>query len=122
MPIPENLKKEAEQKVTDFLKTQLPKINPDMVRLSYKFRGNNLTIFEERRSFCNPFDPDEWTPFPVAQMRYDPKEKNWTLYQLDRNEKWFRYFDADSTQNIDDLLQEIEEDPTDIFSIGVFWG
>lgn len=59
MAIPENLKKEVEQKVTDFLKTQLPKINTDMVRLSYKFRGNNLTIFEERRSFCNPFDPDE---------------------------------------------------------------
>lgn len=76
MAIPENLKKEVEQKVIDFLKTQLPKINPDMVRLSYKFRGNNLTIFEERRSFYNPFDPDKWTPFPVAQMRYDPKRRN----------------------------------------------
>jgi hypothetical protein len=122
MSIPENFKKEVEQKVTDFLKTQLPKINPDMVRLSYKFRGNNLTIFEERRSFCNPFDPDEWTPFPVAQMRYDPKEKNWTLYQLDRNDKWFIYGGRVHNGNIEDLLREIDEDPTEIFSIGVFWG
>lgn len=122
MPIPESLKKEVEQRLKDFFEKQLPKINTDMVRLSYKFRGNNLTIFEERRSFYDAFDLDEWTPFPVAQMRYDPKEKNWTLYQLDRNEKWFRYFDADSTPDIDDLLQEIDEDPTDIFSIGVFWG
>jgi hypothetical protein len=75
MAIPENLKKEVEQKITAFLQKQLPKINPDMVRLSYKFRGNTLTIFEERRSFYDPFDPDEWTPFPVAQMRYDLKEK-----------------------------------------------
>jgi len=51
MAIPENLKKEVEQKVKDFFEKQLPKINTDMVRLSYKFRGNNLTIFEERRSF-----------------------------------------------------------------------
>jgi hypothetical protein len=122
MAIPENLKKEVEQKVTDFLKTQLPKINTDMVRLSYKFRGNNLTIFEERRSFCNPFDPDEWTLFPVAQMRYDPKEKNWTLYQLDRNEKWFIYVGRAHRGNIEDLLREIDQDPTEIFSIGVFWG
>jgi hypothetical protein len=122
MAIPENLKKEVEQKVKDFFEKQLPKINTDMVRLSYKFRGNNLTIFEERRSFCNPFDPDEWTPFPVAQMRYDPNDKLWTLYCCDRNEKWFMYFDADSTPNMEDLLEEIDEDPTDIFSIGVFWG
>jgi len=122
MAIPENLKKEVEQKLRDFFQKQLPKMNPDMVRLSYKFRGNNLTIFEERRSFYNSFDPDEWTPFPVAQMRYDPKEKNWTLYQLDRNDKWFMYFDAESTPDIEDLLEEIDEDPTGIFSIGVFWG
>ena len=93
-----------------------------MVRLIYKFRGNNLTIFEERRSFCDPFDCDEWTPFPVAQMRYDPKEKNWTLYQLDRNDKWFIYGGRVHNGNIEDLLQEIDEDPTEIFSIGVFWG
>ncbi|MFQ6002245.1 MAG: DUF3024 domain-containing protein [Candidatus Zixiibacteriota bacterium] len=122
MPIPENLKKEVEGRVKDFFQKQLPKINTDMVRLSYKFRGNNLTIFEERRSFHNPSDPDEWTPFPVAQMRYDPKEKDWTLYQLDRNDKWFMYLDAESTPNIEDLLEEIDEDPTGIFSIGVFWG
>jgi hypothetical protein len=122
MSIPESLKKEVEQKLKDFFEKQLPKINPDMVRLSYKFRGNNLTIFEERRSFKNPFDPNEWTPFPVAQMRYDPKEKHWTLYCCDRNEKWFMYIDADSTPDIEDLLKEIDEDPTDIFSMGVFWG
>jgi len=122
MPIPENLKKGVEQKLRDFFQKQLPKMNPDMVRLSYKFRGNNLTIFEERRSFYNPFDLDEWTPFPVAQMRYDPKEKNWTLYQLDRNDKWFIYVGRVHNGNIEDLLREIDEDPTEIFSIGVFWG
>jgi len=122
MAIPENLKKEVEQKLKDFFEKQLPKINPDMVRLSYKFRGNNLTIFEERRSFYNPFDPDEWTPFPVAQMRYDPKEKKWTLYQLDRNDKWFIYVGRVHNGNMEDLLREIDENPTEIFSIGVFWG
>ncbi len=122
MAIPENLKKEVEHKTRDFLQSQLPKINKEMIRLSYKFRGNNLTIFEERRSFYDLFDPEEWTPFPVAQIRYDPEERDWTLYQLNRNERWFPYVGSRSSTKIEDLLQEIDEDPTGIFSIGVFWG
>jgi len=59
----------------------------------------------------------EWTSMPVAQMRYDNKKGEWTLYCSDRNDKWHEYLDLDPTKNIDAILVEIDEDPT-----GIFWG
>ena len=115
MPLPTLVKTLSEKKVGDFCKKRVPAHALDKVNLSYKIRGNSVTIFENRA----PWRPElkEWTSRQVAQIRYDDKTGNWTLYCSDRNDKWHEYMDSDSTKNIDKILREIDEDPT-----GIFWG
>lgn len=52
----------------------------------------------------------------TAQLRYDPASHDWTLYWADRNSRWHRYDDIDPGTT-DQLLNEINDDPTCIF-----WG
>jgi Protein of unknown function (DUF3024) len=53
----------------------------------------------------------------VAQLRYDPADHHWRLYCADRNSRWHYYDMAEPTPHLDELLNEIDEDPT-----GIFWG
>ncbi len=53
----------------------------------------------------------------IAQMRYDQKKALWSLYCADRNDKWRVYSELEPTKSLDDILAEIDEDPTHIF-----WG
>ncbi len=53
---------------------------------------------------------------PIAQIRYEG-EGAWTLYFGDRYGKWTMYFDLDTHQPINVILDEIGKDPT-----CVFWG
>jgi Protein of unknown function (DUF3024) len=86
----------------------------DKVRLEVGVRGTAVTIFECRPSWDR--DLTEWSRNPVAQLRYDSEQRDWTLYFADRNSRWHTY-DMIAPGNVDDLMKEIEDDPTCIF-----WG
>jgi len=115
MPLPVLVRTLAEKKVGEFCKKRIPPDVLDKVNLSYKIRGNSVTVFENRA----PWHPDmkEWTSMPIAQMRFDEKTGEWTLFCADRNDKWHEYYDMEPTKDIDKILAEINEDPT-----GIFWG
>ncbi|GBE06017.1 MAG TPA: DUF3024 domain-containing protein [Nitrospirae bacterium] len=115
MPLPTLVKTLAEKKVGGFCRKRVPPHVLDKVNLSYKIRGNSVTVFENRA----PWHPDmkEWTSMSVAQMRFNEKTGEWTLFCADRNDKWHKYYDMESTKNIDKILTEIDKDPT-----GIFWG
>jgi hypothetical protein len=115
MPLPVLVKTLVEKKVGEYCKRKVPVHILDKVNLSYKIRGNTVSIFENRA----PWHPDmkEWTSMPVAQIRYDHSSGKWTLYCADRNDRWHEYWDIEPTKNIDAILKEIDEDPT-----GIFWG
>jgi hypothetical protein len=53
----------------------------------------------------------------IAQLRFEAGTQTWTLWWADRNGRWDRYWDGDAGPDIDELLREIDEDPT-----GIFWG
>ena len=82
-------------------------------------RGRSISIHE-----CRPIwkgAPGEWTKTSVAQLRYEG-DGTWTLYFGDRNSKWFLYFDLDSHQPVDVILEEIETDPTgDLLGLNHTW-
>lgn len=115
MPLPVLIKTLVEKKVSEFCKKRVPPHVLDKVNLSYKIRGNSVTMFENRA----PWRPDmkEWSSMAIAQLRYDEKTGKWMLYCRDRNEKWFEYLDMEPTREIDKILTEIDKDPT-----GIFWG
>jgi hypothetical protein len=76
----------------------------------------HLTIVERRapwREECGP----EWTTFPIARVRYTVADRSWTLYWRDRNLRFHLYDLVAPSNRVDDLLAEIDRDPTSIF-----WG
>ena len=77
----------------------------------------SITVIE-----CRPlWDPDainaDWIRFPVARLRFVAAKKQWSLYWRDRNLAFHRYERVPPTMAIEELLAEIEQDPT-----GIFWG
>lgn len=114
MPLPEFTKKLVETRLSKYCDYKIPSAARDKVKLFFKIRGNSVTLYETRPHFM---DPSIWTENPVAQFRFDEKTKKWDLYCCDRNSKWHLYIDMDSSVNFDDLLKEVDSDPT-----GIFWG
>ena len=116
MAIPEIVRKAATKKVEAFCETRIPAHVRDEIRLEYGVRGNAITIVERRPPWLAELGPD-WTSMKIAQLRYDPDDRMWTLYCCDRNERWFLYLDTEPSLDVSPLLAEIHADPT-----GIFWG
>ena len=114
MPLPPAVKKLVEKMLDDYREKKIPHSVRDKVWLTTRFRGNSVTLVE-----CRPLfnDPSKITETVVAQFRFDPGNKTWTLYCADRNSRWHLYSYADPSKKLDDLLKELDADPT-----GIFWG
>jgi hypothetical protein len=115
MPIPVLVKTLAEKKLSTFCLNRIPPHAAHQVRLSYKFRGDIVTLFEQRAPWRA--GDTEWTTMSVAQLRYEAKSGQWTLYCADRNSRLHEYTNVSAMKDIDGLLAEIDHDPT-----GIFWG
>ena len=72
-----------------------------------------MTFYDCRPLWQGP--PGEWTRMKIAQLRYDPPTLTWSLYWADRNSRWHRYDDLEATTNLDEVIAEIDNDPTCIF-------
>jgi hypothetical protein len=71
----------------------------------------HLTIVECRP----PWRPEagaEWTRLPVARLRYTKTTRRWSLYWRDRHSRFHAYDRLAPSVHVDDLLQEIDSDPT----------
>ena len=101
-------------KIRKYCQTRVPARLRDQVRIEASVRGGSVTIFE-----CRPLwqsNLTEWSKVHVAQLRYSASTHEWNLYWADRNGRWHRYDDLPPGR-VDQVLQEIESDPT-----GIFWG
>jgi hypothetical protein len=75
-----------------------------------------ITVLECRPPWRPEYGPD-WTRSPIGRFRYTKSRREWSLYWRDRNQKFHAYDLAGPTPHIDDLVTEVEHDPT-----GIFWG
>lgn len=114
MPLPILVRQLIDRKLAGFYERRLPPYARDEIRLFHTVRGNSATMIESRPLFRNP---NEWSELRIAQFRYDPGTRMWTLYYADRNSKWHLYYDIEPSADFDDLLREVDEDPT-----AIFWG
>jgi hypothetical protein len=114
MALPEKIRAKITEILSTYCATKCPPKYKDKVRLGFRFRANSVTLFEVRPVFSHP---GKWVDIVVAQFRYDPKSRLWTLYAADRNSRWFQYWDFDPSKDFNALLAEVEADPT-----GIFWG
>lgn len=101
-----------EKKLNNYCDNRIPVEHQNKIKIFYRIRGNMVTIIESRPLY---FHPDQWSEKKIAQMRYDDATREWTLYFADRNERWHMYMNLNPSENIDDLLNQIDADPTGIF-------
>jgi len=114
MALSEFIRKLVEIKLTEYCLNRVPESIRDEIKIIFKIRGNNVTLFETR-----PFyqDPSIWTENPIAQLRFDEQSSQWFLYYPDRNSKWRPCTAIIPRVNLELMLKEIDRDPT-----GIFWG
>jgi hypothetical protein len=103
----------AVAKIKRFCHERTPAELRDEMRLEVEVRGNSVTIVDCRPLFHG--EPGDWTRMKIAQLRFDPADATWALYWADRNSRWHRYNGVDATKILDDVLAEIDDDPTCIF-------
>jgi len=95
---------------------RVPEHARHQVRVEVQVAVRHLTIVERRAPWREDLGP-EWTSLPIARLRYTATEKSWILYRRDRNLRFHRYDPLSPSNRVDDLLTEIDRDPTCIF-----WG
>ncbi|MGH3836161.1 MAG: DUF3024 domain-containing protein [Pseudonocardiaceae bacterium] len=95
---------------------RVPERARHQVRVDCDVTHQHLTIVECRAPWRED-DHHEWTRFPIARLRYIKVSKTWELYWRDHNLRFHAYDRIGPSANIDELLAEIDRDPT-----GIFWG
>jgi hypothetical protein len=112
MTLPEPLKKSIERKLTQHCDEKVPENVRNLSRLKFFISGNTVILYEERPSVAFP---SRWVEIYVAQFRYSTKTEKWTLYWAEENYKWHVYPECNPKKEFDDLLIEVDKDPTGIF-------
>ncbi|HEY5856391.1 MAG TPA: DUF3024 domain-containing protein [Aldersonia sp.] len=95
---------------------RVPEHARHQVRLECEVARRQLTIVERRVPWRDDLGP-EWTSLPIARLRYTETAKKWSLYWRDSNLRFHAYDRLPRSQHIENLLAEIDRDPT-----GIFWG
>jgi Protein of unknown function (DUF3024) len=98
----------------DGRKGRLPEAARDKIRYELDVTPTTATILECRPPWRADFGP-EWTRFPIARLRYTKTKREWSLYWRDRNVRSHSYELAPPSSNVEDLLAEVNRDPTGIF-------
>ena len=103
-------------RVQRWCRGRVPERVRDEVRVEVDVADRHLTIVECRP----PWRADmgaEWTRFPIARLRYVKTTGVWSLFWRDRNLRFHAYDLVVPTVNIEELLAELDRDPT-----AIFWG
>jgi len=95
---------------------RVPEHARHQVRVECQLGPRHLTIVERRAPWREDVGP-EWTSLPVARLRYTATDNSWTLYWRDRNLRFHSYDPLAPSPRVEDLLNEIDRDPT-----AIFWG
>ena len=108
----------AVETVRRYCEEKIPLEHQDKARVSCTVRGASITIHLAEA----PWGPGveetgDWWTRRVAQLRYDPEQKTWSLYCTDSNDRLWLYDELPPTRHLPVLLDEIDDDPT-----GIFWG
>ena len=88
----------------------------DQIRVECDVTLRHLTIVECRPPW-RPEGGPAWTRFPIARLRYTKASRSWSLFWRDRHLRFHAYDRLAPSVHVDDLLREIDADPT-----AIFWG
>ncbi|ANE47288.1 hypothetical protein SY83_14570 [Paenibacillus swuensis] len=98
-------------KILDKYCNKIPKHLQDEYQIKYKFRGETVTLFEDRPAFRS----ESRVQIPIAQFRLD--EQMWKVYWSDSKSKWHHVGDIKPHSDFERQLKIVDEN-----NQGVFWG
>jgi hypothetical protein len=101
-------------RVQRWCRARVPERVRNQVRVEADVADRYLTIVECRPPWRAEAG-SEWTRFPIARLRYTRASGLWSLFWRDRNLRFHEYDLVAPTASIDDLLAEVDRDPTAIF-------
>jgi len=102
-------------RVQRWCRARVPDRVRDQVRIEVDVAPRHLTVVECRAPWAG--DGPEWTRHPIARLRYTQSTGQWSLYWRDRNLRFHAYDRVPLTPRLEDLLREVDLDPT-----AIFWG
>jgi Protein of unknown function (DUF3024) len=103
-------------RVQRWCRDRVPEHVRDQVRVEVDVAERHVTIVECRPPWRADMSA-EWTRFPIARLRYTKTTGVWSLYWRDRNLGFHAYDLVSPTASIEELLAEVNRDPT-----AIFWG
>jgi hypothetical protein len=103
-------------RVQRWCRARVPERVRNEVRVELDVAERHLTTVECRVPWWQGSD-SEWARFPIARLRYTKGTRSWSLYWRDRNLRFHEYGRVPATANIEELLAELDRDPT-----AIFWG
>ena len=103
-------------RVQHWCAARVPEHARDQLRVECELASRHLTIVERRPPWREDLGPD-WPSSAIARLRYNATDMSWTLYWADQHQRFHTYNRLSPSQGIEDLLTEVERDPTNIF-----WG
>ena len=103
-------------RVQRWCRARVPEHVRDEVRVEADVAERHLTIVECRPPWRADVGPG-WTRFPIARLRYTKATRLWSLYWRDRNLAFHEYDRVPASASVEELLAEVDRDPT-----AIFWG
>lgn len=95
----------------NYIERKIPKHLKEEFQIRYKFRGNTLTLSQERPSYM----PGRRVELPVAQFRF--QNNSWKVYWKDSKDRWHFVDDIKPEENFEKQLMIVDSDNN-----GIFWG
>ncbi len=114
MPISSFEQKRVSKLLRQYCEDRVPAHVRDKLELRFRFEGNSIILHERRPAWNHP---GEWVEPPVAKFRFFVGRQEWALYWRDRHQRWKSYDLIAPSLQFEELLAEVDADPT-----GIFWG
>jgi hypothetical protein len=114
LPISPFERKRVSKLLQEYCDARVPVQIRSELEVRFRFDGNSVVLYERRPAWRRP---GEWVEPVVAKFRYFVGRKEWVLYWRDRNQRWRRYDLIKPSPLFEELLSEVDSDPT-----GIFWG
>jgi hypothetical protein len=102
--------KRIEKILDSYIERKIPTHLKADFQIRYKFRGNTLTLVQERPSYM----PGRRVELPVAQFRFE--NNTWKVYWKDSKDKWHFVDDIKPDENFEKQLMTVDSDIN-----GIFW-
>ncbi len=106
-------KKRIDRILKNYVELKIPKEIRNEMKLIYKFRGNNVTLLEERMGSKG----DRWIQLDRVQFRFDKETYKWSVYWRDSKDKWHQHPEVEPDHDFEKQLGRVDQDQS-----GAFWG